>query len=72
MTTVEINDGNTEIEIAEGSHVFYKNGGADEFMEWNDLQPDAKEIILKYKAQTEKATSELAELLHATHLKCAA
>jgi hypothetical protein len=57
MTTVKINDGNTEIEIAEGSHVFCKNGGVDEFMEWNDLQPDAKEIILKYKAQTEKATS---------------
>lgn len=72
MTTVEINDGNTEIEIAEGSYVFYKNGGVDEFMEWNDLQPDAKEIILKYKAQIEKATAELAELLHATHLKCAA
>jgi hypothetical protein len=69
MLTVKINNGETEVDIAEGYHVWFRHGGVESLIAGEDLETADREILGNLRNQIWTLTEELANHLLTLRLK---
>lgn len=49
----------TELDIIEGSHMYFKHGKAERFTEWDDLSETQREQLVQLRAELQQVSQKV-------------